>query len=66
MLAAISAAVSPETIEAGSGMVALEIITVPDVLVNGVAESAVPLLKSKFYSSFILHPFDDLLSGSCA
>jgi hypothetical protein len=34
-------------IEAGSGIAAPTIFTVPDVLVNGVAESSLPLLKSK-------------------
>jgi hypothetical protein len=34
-------------IEAGSGTVAATMFTVPDVLVNGVAESSVPLLKPK-------------------
>jgi len=34
-------------IEAGSGTPAPTIFTVPDVLVNEVAESSLPLLKSK-------------------
>ena len=50
----ITIPIGPDTIEAGSGTAAPTMLTVPDMVVNGVAESSVPPLKSKFYSSFIL------------
>lgn len=52
----MNSAENPETIEAGSGTAEATIVTVPIVLVNGVAESSPPVSKSKLSKKVIAPP----------